>query len=143
MFNRGLEECDALANFQVLPSRETWRLDDRSATCLHSSDGQFTPATGECYLVTAEDLLLSSSRTSCDGPHVFEAYHVTEHPNGAFPGQATIDTFGEETCLAAFEKYVGRAFEVSEVFFFYVTPSPATWDLLSDREAECYLGMGT
>lgn len=57
-----------------------------------------------------------------------------------FPGEATLTTFANDSCLAAFEPYVGRDYPSSELAYGYLLPSPESW-ATGDRVVVCVLGL--
>ncbi len=45
----------------------------------------------------------------------------------------------DNACRTAFQTYVGRSYDLSELFYVFNLPSRATWDFLDDREIVCLL----
>jgi hypothetical protein len=95
---------------------------------------------GDCFddPSTTSDEVSDVAGVPCSGPHDNEVFHLYDLPDGSFPGSAAIDASVETECLTAFEDYVGISYQVSELFFFPLTPTEASW-AQSDREVACAL----
>ncbi len=63
----------------------------------------------------------------CDEPHAFEAYFTSELPDGEFPTRSALDAATESACLPAFEPFVGRDYETSELYVTTFEPTPESW----------------
>jgi hypothetical protein len=74
----------------------------------------------------------------CDGPHDLEAFHRFELPDGEFPSDEAMDRAVDEECIPAFEGFVGRPYEDSELDLAFLTPSADSW-ADGDREVLCSL----
>lgn len=127
--------CDRNATTLFHPTRESWKIGDRTINCLIEASTLFAPQIGDCY----SEELLSTSGVPCTSPHTFEAYAVADLPDGDYPGDFAIFDAIDDICLGQFEAYVGRDYETSELFVFPFAPTTGTWDLLSDRVVSCYL----
>ncbi len=130
-----LANCDFAATTPFSPTTESWALGDRTVNCLLDRASFFVPAVGECY--TAD--LFVTSRVDCDDPHTFEVFEVSTIENATFPGERTALQTAERSCLAAFEGYVGRDYQSSELFFSGIPPTGGTFAVLNDRSIRCYL----
>lgn len=64
----------------------------------------------------------------CDEPHDFEAYFVRDLPAGTYPSRSALDAEFEAACLPAFESYVGRDYETSELYVTTFEPTPEGWE---------------
>jgi len=75
----------------------------------------------------------------CSEPHVGEAFHVFDLPEGDFPGQAALESAITEECTGSvFEDYVGEPYQTSAVYISPLTPTAQTWEQ-GDREVICFL----
>lgn len=74
----------------------------------------------------------------CAEPHDNEIYHAFDLADGPYPGVNAIDEEADETCLAAFETFVGVDYFESSLEFFPVTPTPQSWES-NDRTVYCAL----
>lgn len=79
----------------------------------------------------------------CDEPHDLEAYVVRTLPEGDFPGDEAIEELAAQTCLDAFEDFIGAPYEVSEFEIYYYYPFEDTWNYADDRSISCTVGSLT
>ncbi|MBA3530306.1 MAG: septum formation family protein [Ardenticatenales bacterium] len=96
---------------------------------------------GDCFQDPGTEDVLILMTVPCDQPHDNEVYHLADYPGGAgapWPGDEAMEQFADQVCLTAFDVYVGKAYEESELFAIYIQPSAATWQD-GDREVVCYL----
>jgi hypothetical protein len=63
----------------------------------------------------------------CDEPHQFEAFFAANMPSGPYPSRAAIDAELEAQCLPAFQSYVGRDYETSELYITSFEPTESGW----------------
>jgi hypothetical protein len=94
---------------------------------------------GDCW----DDPEESSSQVNevevlpCDQPHDNEIYLVFDLPDGEFE-QTAVEQGSNEGCEADFETFVGIDAETSELDFFPIYPTEASW-ADGDREVICSL----
>lgn len=93
---------------------------------------------GDCFdmpstLADGEALKFSS----CETPHLFEAYAETSLPDGEFPGDDEIEARAAAFCEPAFVEFVGESWTSSEFDFQYIVPSERTWTEVDDRSILC------
>ena len=74
----------------------------------------------------------------CADSHDNEVYYLFDLPDGSFPGEDVVDNAAFDGCLAAFEQYVGRDYQSSDLGLTYLTPTRGSWDQ-DDREVVCVL----
>jgi hypothetical protein len=77
----------------------------------------------------------------CAQPHLNEVYLIADMPDedGApFPGADAVDAFAVETCLDAFEPFVGLDYVDSVFEIGYTLPTEETW-ALPDRRVTCFV----
>ena len=113
---------------------------DDSGDIVEGGDvGVFVVQEGDCISwPTNGDPISSFDGSSCDDPHdgeIYSLFDVTGFDD--FPGGEIIAEQANQGCLAAFEPYVGIAYQQSEFFFTFLGPSEETWDLVDDREVIC------
>ena len=98
---------------------------------------------GDCFNgVVANEEVESVEGIPCDQPHEKEAYLLVDYPGGTdapFPGEEALLRFAEDRCLGAFEPYVGRSYELSEIYTLPLYPTRDTWEQQDDREIVCIL----
>jgi hypothetical protein len=74
----------------------------------------------------------------CSEPHDFEVFHRFDLTSEELPSQDVLLSEIEEQCLAAFEPYVGSAYETSELDVIYMWPTLGSWKA-GDRSIVCSL----
>lgn len=75
----------------------------------------------------------------CARKHDLEIFASYTLRGDDFPGQAAIDREGAK-CVAAFQKFVGVAYDDSVFEFIYTFPTKRSWRILDDREVQCAIG---
>ena len=93
---------------------------------------------GDCFNIPsglADGIALKFS--SCEVPHVFEAYSEQSLPEGPFPGNDRVDQLANAACEPAFVAFVGESWQRSNYDFQYIVPSQATWSDSGDRAILC------
>ena len=101
-------------------------MDVRVGDCFDLNDGSDVEEVGEIRAIP------------CDEAHSFEAYFTTDLPAGAYPSRSAFDAALEAECLPAFETYVGRDYETSELYVTSFEPTPEGWDD-GDRGVLCVI----
>lgn len=99
----------------------------------------FDLAPGDCFNLTAQDVVEDVQAVPCAELHGYELYAALNHPAGSgepFPGDSQIGGYAETECVNRFEPFVGRPYEQSELFIYYLVPSESTWSA-GDREVLC------
>ena len=77
----------------------------------------------------------------CATPHQSEVFHVFDiaaEPGAPFPGDEETAAQAENGCIAAFEGYVGIAYEQSRLYLGYFYPDEPYW-AGGGRKAQCLL----
>ena len=72
----------------------------------------------------------------CSGEHQEEVIALPVMADGDFPGDQAVEEEAQDECLAAFEPYVGAAYEDSVYDITYFTPTQETWRE-GDRQILC------
>jgi hypothetical protein len=85
----------------------------------------------------SEDLVDEIEVLPCDEPHDYEVFEVFDAADGEFD-RATVSDGANERCLAAFDAFVGIAYEESRLGFFPLIPTADGWEA-GDREVLCSL----
>ena len=79
------------------------------------------------------------AQKDCAEPHDNEVYVNVVMSGTEWPGQASVEDYADEACLAVFEPYVGAAYENSELEFGWLIPTEASWNEVDDRTVTCFL----
>lgn len=95
---------------------------------------------GDCYdLKDPEaDEVGDVDAKPCTEAHEFEVFYVGEIAGSEFPDDDAIVQVVSDQCLPAFDAYVGKVYEESELYVFPITPSEESWGN-GDRDLLCSL----
>jgi hypothetical protein len=93
---------------------------------------------GICINGVAEGQVLDSfDPVSCATPHDGEVVGSATHPGAsAYPSEAALADFAATPCIAAFNSYVGRDFQISSLAMLPLVPTESTW-ATGDRAITC------
>lgn len=78
----------------------------------------------------------------CSEPHDNEVFHIFNYPassDAPFPGDAELLDWGLDTCIGAFESYVGTSYLRSRLDVAPLIPTIDSWEDQGDREIVCGL----
>jgi hypothetical protein len=93
-------------------------------------------AAGDCITDIPNGALVQVlPKTDCSQPHAGEAYAVLTMPDGAYPGQSTIDEW-QNKCPAELESYAPNAMTDDSIGVFVLYPTAETW-AQGDRAIVC------
>lgn len=112
---------------------------DESGTIVESGDlGVFAIKVGDCFDEVDYDAQVDEvSGQACNEAHIYEVYHSFDITADAFPGDASVIDSAQTGCLAAFEGFVGIAYDASALDISYLYPTEDSWNLGDDREVLC------
>ena len=97
----------------------------------------FALAVGDCLASDPSGEEVSEVPTiDCAQPHDSEVFHTATIDGDELPSAAEIEVVVQEECLAAFEGFVGMAYEESALEVTWLEPTPESWDQ-GDRELVC------
>jgi Septum formation len=103
----------------------------------------FDLAEGDCFSPLEGKQGTQVEVVSCDAPHVFEVFHIFDHPAAGsepYPGRSEISAYAEELCISPFEEFVEKAYDESQWSLTTITPTKETWSV-GDREIVCTLSL--
>jgi hypothetical protein len=115
---------------------------DESGTIVEGGDTDvFTLAEGDCIddESTAEGEISDVPTVPCDDPHTWEVYKNVTMTDDEYPGQSGAEDIADEQCHAAFEAFVGVAYEDSAHEYNYYLPTSDSW-AMGDRTINCLVG---
>jgi hypothetical protein len=72
----------------------------------------------------------------CTTEHEYEMYFLGSMAEGAFPTEEGFGAWLDTNCLPAFEAYVGRAYDGSDLEIFWLAPTLEGWND-GDRSIQC------
>ena len=92
----------------------------------------FTPLSesppGPCFdLETESGVVTGWNEVSCEGPRQVEVSFAALFEEGPFPGDDYLNDNGADTCLNAFETYVGISPDQSEYDVNWLVPTEDQW----------------
>lgn len=95
---------------------------------------------GDCYNGGGGAEVSTVEKKACTEPHDAEVFANLTHPDaaGAYPGRVAIEFYAEEECINAFDDYVGVAYEDSELFLSYLSPTEDGWNR-GDKVVTCVI----
>ncbi|MDH4362663.1 MAG: septum formation family protein [Acidimicrobiia bacterium] len=105
--------------------------------------GAFTIKVGDCLAGGVTGEIESVDGVPCEEPHQSEVYYSFAIPegDGTFPGTEAVQDRADESCLGAFQGFVGIDFETSIYEISTITPTAESWAQLDDREVLCLIGQ--
>lgn len=95
----------------------------------------FEVRVGDCFDDQSGNEISEIPAVPCAEPHDNEAYYVFDMADGEF-SDADVTAAADETCLAEFEGFIGKAYDESEADWFPITPTEGSWSN-GDREIVC------
>ena len=72
----------------------------------------------------------------CTSEHEFEMFFVGSLPEGDYPGADGFQDYVGNTCIPAFEDYIGTTYEASALDIFWLEPTVEAWED-GDRAVQC------
>lgn len=131
-----LTGCGAIGDLLGGPAQP--ERDETTQEITESADADvFALRVGDCLNMVVAEQVESVPVVPCSEPHTDEVYHDFQMPEGDFPGNEAVNTAAEEGCLAAFEPFVGVAFEDSVLDVSWYSPTQESWEGMDDRVISC------
>lgn len=94
---------------------------------------------GDCFNVPNGTTIQTVERHPCTETHTAEVIFVGDYTGTSYPISLSLDSFVEDSCVPAFETYVGRGVDSDpELSIGYFYPSRDGWDS-GDRTITCYI----
>jgi hypothetical protein len=94
---------------------------------------------GDCFDVADDaDVIGTVIIRPCGRPHAYEMFHIVSLPAGQYPGPDTIEVSARALCGPVFERYVGTAWEDSDLDYSWIYPSAKAW-IADDRTIQCFV----
>ena len=94
---------------------------------------------GECFDVPTQTTIDTVEKHACNESHGAEVIFVGEYSGDTYPISPSLDSYIEESCVPAFESYVGQDIDSqAELSIGYFYPSRDSWDS-GDRTVTCYI----
>jgi hypothetical protein len=94
---------------------------------------------GECFDVPNQTTIETVEKHPCNESHGAEVIFVGEYSGDTYPISLTLDSYIEQSCVPAFESYVGKDIDSQEALSIgYFYPSQDSWNS-GDRTVTCYI----
>ncbi|MBM7505156.1 septum formation family protein [Agromyces aurantiacus] len=130
-----LSGCSLIGD--LLPAPQPQR-DDTTQEITESGDADvFALRVGDCLEMVEGEAVETVPVVPCSEPHTDEVYHDFQMPDGEFPGDEAVTAAAEEGCLAAFEPFVGVAYDASTLYVAWYSPTQESWEGVDDRMVSC------
>ncbi|MFE6968656.1 septum formation family protein [Isoptericola sp. NPDC057653] len=97
---------------------------------------------GECFDYPGSSATIGDiTPADCAAPHAAEVFSVSQLPGGDFPGESGVEQAFTDTCVPAFESYVGSDPADTSLTAYYIGPDEVSWTL-GDRQLLCVAEAG-
>ena len=95
---------------------------------------------GDCFNLKDpdEEVTEEVDARTCTEPHQYELYYAIDMPDGAYPDEDGFTAYVGQTCLPAFDTYVGLPYQDSRYDLVWFQPTPDGWSE-GDHEVSCAL----
>ncbi|WP_203138700.1 septum formation family protein [Microbacterium sp. JZ31] len=96
---------------------------------------------GDCLNLGETGELSSAAVVPCSEPHTEEIFHEFQMEDGDWPGEDAVEQAADEGCYAAFEAFVGTAYEDSTLDYVFLSPLEDGWNdpNVEDRLVQCVI----
>jgi len=113
---------------------------DDTGDITHTGSLQWYDLTeGDCFDFPSDEVeIFTVTAIPCPDPHVYEVLWVGDVTDGGYPTDDAFIGFGEDTCIPAFETYVGRDYDTSVWYLDAIWPTKDAWGQ-GERTMVCYL----
>jgi hypothetical protein len=96
---------------------------------------------GDCFTTTDKTTIQTVDSQPCTQSHNAEVIFVGEYSGDSYPISLSLDRYIEESCVPAFESYVGRAVgSEPELSIGYFYPSRDSWNS-GNKTITCYVSQ--
>jgi Septum formation len=98
-------------------------------------------AVGDCFNIPDGVTVQTVEKHPCNESHNAEVIFVGDYTGDTYPISLSLDSFIEDSCIPAFETYVGRSIGTEpELSLGYFHPTREGWDN-GDRTISCYISQ--
>lgn len=96
---------------------------------------------GDCFDIPNGTTIQTVEKHPCNESHNAEVIFVGDYTGTSYPISLSLDSYIEDSCVPAFETYVGRGIDTDpELSLGYFYPSRDGWDD-GDRAITCYVSQ--
>ena len=92
---------------------------------------------GDCFDLKDEyaDEIKDVKTVPCKTKHRFEVFYVGAMGKGSYPWEDA-GTYAAQNCEPAFRAYIGKAYDDSDLYIYWLAPTESTWRS-GDRTVQC------
>ena len=92
---------------------------------------------GDCFDLKDEyaDEIKDVKTVPCKTKHRFEVFYVGAMGKGSYPWEDA-GTYATQNCEPAFRAYIGKAYDDSDLYIYWLAPTESTWRS-GDRTVQC------
>ncbi|MFB2557355.1 septum formation family protein [Herbiconiux liangxiaofengii] len=118
-------------------------ISDAAATADPSPSGPaghadvFSLHPGDCLIDSGDTEVSELPVLDCSAPHDFEAFAEFDLAGAGYPGDEAVSAEAHSNCTAAFDPYVGIAYDASKLDVRFLAPTEESWSELDDRTVVC------
>ena len=91
---------------------------------------------GQCIQDPGEGTVFDVENAVCTNEHWGEVFHVMQITSSQMPSEDDMDDMAWDACVDAFDAYVGRPYDESDLDFTWYVPSQESW-AEGDRTIQC------
>ena len=93
---------------------------------------------GDCFDLKDEsaDEIEDVTAVPCTTEHQYEVFYVGAMDEGSYPTDDEFGSYVTKNCNPAFDAYIGKAYDDSDVYIYWQVPTDATW-WSGDRTVLC------
>ena len=91
---------------------------------------------GQCIQDPGEGTVFDVENAVCTNEHWGEVFHVTTITSSQMPSEDDMNDMASDACIDAFEAYVGRPYDESDLDITWYFPSRESWED-GDRSLQC------
>lgn len=91
---------------------------------------------GQCIQDPGEGTVYDVENAVCTNEHWGEVFHVTTITSSQMPSEDDMNDMASDACIDAFEAYVGRPYDESDLDITWYFPSRESWED-GDRSLQC------
>jgi hypothetical protein len=93
---------------------------------------------GDCFDLNdpTADQIEDVKAVPCTTEHEFEVFYVGAMGEGSYPTDDAFGTYVTQNCTPAFGAYIGKAYDDSDLFIYWLLPTDDAWRS-GDRTVQC------
>lgn len=101
-----------------------------------NSTSAFNMRVGQCVQLPDDSQVSRLETSECTEAHDGEVFHIAKLTDATLPSEDEMKEKAKDNCTGAFEPYVGKSYEESDLEVTWLYPTTQTW-ATGDREIIC------